>query len=1074
MYAIINPFDEQDILYLSKKEFRQQVKVSMSTDHELLVLATPGSTRIDNPKTTDPDINPPGDAPSGSSPSKEPSDEEKYSSIEEGPYKDSRRVLRMVSSFAGLMSHEFKEFVTRSDRGVPGILLTGGNLRKVFKIWYVNTVFWALGRAFSSAAPKPHIDYLVTKLQAIHRTQGVRGLVMRLKALSYLVNSASGKIPLTSSFHTGIPIKLCAGSVPADLHPEVRDAIRNRNLPVIKLWSSLLSAYRVFVFDGIPSLRTITDPWVTTADQEFWEDFERYCKTRFCKKFRKVSPSYTPSQNYFQTSAGPNANHNGYAMELDLWVWYKLSEGKVSDSLLGVFLARTASGRKTGTWSSTKGILIYIEATVEKVEEIMSKHDYVVNLEEGTITVTISHPDLWPPEWRTPTLVGPKGHQDYMVTLSLGRVSAIPEPAGKVRIVASVDFVSQFLLQPIHEWMEGTLRRLRSTDCTFDQEGGLKRFVSRNCKSTHSLDLSAATDRLPRKLYQVVFSNSPMGEEVTQAWLNFLSGRKFFVGPSVREAFLAVSASQKQKGERKLSGTVSRRARLKFLESYPDGRPPRFVQYSTGQPMGMLSSWPSMALVHHAVVGYAAYKVNPRSPFFNYTILGDDIVIGDENVANTYLAVMESLGVKISLGKSYRSPDGGLVNFASRTFLHHDDISPVSLREILSIDSLTGAIAFAMRALSRNFVPSPDVKGVSKPLGVNASHWTVSTLLKLSTTPFLWRGYVQRVLRWGVLTTVLKSILCLWFLPGLENPSWTGNQTLQPLTRVLCTKGAAVVSQHHALKTCQPLRGGEEMQDVLLLALLKRTQEKIKTFIEKSEEADASLYERTESISGVLRERFRALFVNQNTKLATALKTIKDALALVMRHLLDEENKLGKGFPVTIRYTSRTLKDFVKHQVVIRDAEGNLDYAEILRLILHVNMLLEVPIDFSRDDFLRKVEQDRETKNPLKTVHEVHKVMVEALEMIGLKASPLITGLDGGWSESQPRLPGRTGNQRKDLTLPEGISGVPQLHSFRDKVARDPILMGTILKAVAGKTTRDALSWLAANRYIISTPVRSP
>jgi hypothetical protein len=34
------------------------------------------------------------------------------------------------------------------------------------------------------------------------------------------------------------------------------------------------------------------------------------------------------------------------------------------------------------------------------------------------------------------------------------------------------------------------------------------------------------------------------------------------------------------------------------------------VTYATGQPMGMYSSWPLMALVHHLIVRYSANLVN--------------------------------------------------------------------------------------------------------------------------------------------------------------------------------------------------------------------------------------------------------------------------------------------------------------------------------------------------------------------------------------------------------------------------------------------------------------------------------
>lgn len=61
-----------------------------------------------------------------------------------------------------------------------------------------------------------------------------------------------------------------------------------------------------------------------------------------------------------------------------------------------------------------------------------------------------------------------------------------------------------------------------------------------------------------------------------------------------------------------------------------------------------------MALTHHAVVQYASMVAHGSKsiPFKAYTILGDDIVIYDKEVANAYSKLMETLGVGINASKS--------------------------------------------------------------------------------------------------------------------------------------------------------------------------------------------------------------------------------------------------------------------------------------------------------------------------------------------------------------------------------------------------------------------------------------
>lgn len=58
-----------------------------------------------------------------------------------------------------------------------------------------------------------------------------------------------------------------------------------------------------------------------------------------------------------------------------------------------------------------------------------------------------------------------------------------------------------------------------------------------------------------------------------------------------------------------------------------------------------------LALTHHVIVRVAARKVGIRG-FTDYAVLGDDIVIANDEVAKEYYNLMNSLGVSINLSKS--------------------------------------------------------------------------------------------------------------------------------------------------------------------------------------------------------------------------------------------------------------------------------------------------------------------------------------------------------------------------------------------------------------------------------------
>jgi hypothetical protein len=70
-----------------------------------------------------------------------------------------------------------------------------------------------------------------------------------------------------------------------------------------------------------------------------------------------------------------------------------------------------------------------------------------------------------------------------------------------------------------------------------------------------------------------------------------------------------------------------------------------------------------LALSHHVIVKIAACKVGIPN-FIDYCILGDDIVIRNEKVADQYRTLMDVLGVSINMSKSIISSD--FAEFAKR------------------------------------------------------------------------------------------------------------------------------------------------------------------------------------------------------------------------------------------------------------------------------------------------------------------------------------------------------------------------------------------------------------------------
>lgn len=239
-----------------------------------------------------------------------------------------------------------------------------------------------------------------------------------------------------------------------------------------------------------------------------------------------------------------------------------------------------------------------------------------------------------------------------------GRLGSSTEGRAKRRIFAIGNYVCQRLLRPVHEFLMAVLKKLPS-DGTFNQMGPLKHIV--NKRKYYSYDLSAATDRTPlRCLFYVM--EYLFDHNYASAVVNSTLACHIFEIPFV-------------KGK--------------------DGVP-SCVSFVTGQPLGFLASWPLFALTHHTIIWAAAELVKPGVKFRDYALLGDDVVIADEEVALSYRRIMEGLKVKISDVKSLISFSGA--EFAKRFLVKglRKDCSPVSIKNLMGSHHPLGIASLRM------------------------------------------------------------------------------------------------------------------------------------------------------------------------------------------------------------------------------------------------------------------------------------------------------------------------------------------------------------------------------------------
>jgi hypothetical protein len=272
---------------------------------------------------------------------------------------------------------------------------------------------------------------------------------------------------------------------------------------------------------------------------------------------------------------------------------------------------------------------------------------------------------------------------------SAGMLSCKIEPAGKIRVFAMVDVVTQNVLRPLHNVLSKILKSLPN-DGTFDQESMVDRAYNKAqiYGSAYCYDLSAATDRLPIIIQRSIIA-SLFGRKIASLWQAILVHRPYTLPDNKLNRYI-------------FSGKDSKA----FLG--------QDFYYSTGQPMGALSSFNMLGITHHLIVQYCAYQLyqkdnqkfmniyNEKGWCISYEILGDDIAIFQEDLAKEYLRVMELIGVPINVKKSVISVSGKTVELAKRTIHNGKDVSAISFKDILSSTPFAQRVSIVDRVTRRN------------------------------------------------------------------------------------------------------------------------------------------------------------------------------------------------------------------------------------------------------------------------------------------------------------------------------------------------------------------------------------
>lgn len=552
---------------------------------------------------------------------------------------------------------------------VKSIRVLGGMLKRVIPLavgsytpmWATSA--WTAARCFLS----------------LYKEQGAKGLVRYTKVCSIVLQQAAGGQRVYDLSSLGPRVARTSSGLPRVIPKAHRALIREGDTKAIRFWLTLFGIYRVVEFPGKVNLASITG--LCLYRQAHFFEHVKYIPIFWRILSKKVNPlgatlkerlRYWDEKTSYPTlridrilpitQSGPLSSSSVLTAFMDP-VYLDKSSEKIQSRISTLEKEPDGVGFCLGLWRGLRPQEQKIRDRINKAWEKRRASSV------GTIWFTVS---VWMNSGLLPFLIEwtkifdnkpikqlfktaytsewgkltPWGTEAPGNVNNLGKLAFLPEAAGKVRVVAMVDVLTQSILYPLHQWIFSLLREIPQ-DGTHDQRRPIELLNSLGIKELYSYDLSSATDRLPLAIQQALLAEV-LGEKVASLWATLLVGRNY-----------------------QFHLRTARKWGLKTTS----------VQYAAGQPMGAYSSWAMLALTHHFIVQLAAYEVHGAVAWFTqYAVLGDDIVIGDKAVAQVYFRLMtKELGVKIQETKSLIS-DNGSFEFAKRTFIRGAEVSPISLK----------------------------------------------------------------------------------------------------------------------------------------------------------------------------------------------------------------------------------------------------------------------------------------------------------------------------------------------------------------------------------------------------------
>jgi hypothetical protein len=346
------------------------------------------------------------------------------------------------------------------------------------------------------------------------------------------------------------------------------------------------------------------------------------------------------------------------------------------------------------------------------------------------------------------------GIYDSPSDLVAGNVAFIQDSGYKLRHIFVTNELLQIASLPLQEFLMSELREIPQ-DGTYDQDAAVKRVQEylQTGHTAHCFDLQKCSDNLPRNYQIQLFRHLGLSESWIE-WFSDVTSARW----ELRDRIPVFRSDGKP------TSLLPSSARYAYPAKHS------YMRMTVGQQLGFGPSFPAFSLLHHSIIrGLARKHGRPLA----YVLLGDDVVIFDDELAILYVEFMRLSGVPISSSKTIES--NRIAEFAGRVILPSRVISTYKWRgrcsdnNFLDICKALGPRSLGLLRPRQRFIA--EVLGwIPEPFGLGWNPHGVSYSERMKDTEELWLKLIDekdiRVRSYQRRTSRIHRLL-------YEYPEWT-------------------------------------------------------------------------------------------------------------------------------------------------------------------------------------------------------------------------------------------------------------------------------------------------------------